>query len=155
MARNMQEQGYDAILFGADGFQSVDDFIVGAAGATEGAYVSAFAPDIHNLESSADVVARFTEEYGEFGTFGPPTYVATMVVLEAMQRAFDAGSLTREAVRDEVPNTNMETTVMGIPVAFDENGDVVGASFYIFQVQDGAFVYIPMESSEATPEASS
>ena len=65
----------------------IDDFIAGAAGATEGAYVSSFAPDIHSLEASADVVTRFSDEYGSFGTFGPPTYVATMVILEAIQRA--------------------------------------------------------------------
>src|SRR5690606_36365283 len=29
LARQLQEQGVDVILFGADGFQSVDDFIVG------------------------------------------------------------------------------------------------------------------------------
>jgi branched-chain amino acid transport system substrate-binding protein len=158
LARNMQEQGLTAILFGADGFQSTDDFIIGAAGATEGAYVSAFAPDIHELESSADVVARFTEEYGEFGTFGPPTYAAMMVVLEAIQRAADAGTLTREAVRDEVANTNVELSVMGGSLAFDENGDVLNAAFYIFQVQGDNFVFIPVESEMemmATPEAGS
>jgi branched-chain amino acid transport system substrate-binding protein len=151
IAKQMQEQGVTAILFGADGFQSVDDFIVGAAGAAEGAYVSAFAPDIHELESSADVVARFGEEYGEFGTFGPPTYAATMAVLEAIQRASDAGELSREAVRAEVANTNQELSVMGGPLAFDENGDVLNASFYIFQVQDDNFVFIP-PTSEETPE---
>jgi branched-chain amino acid transport system substrate-binding protein len=157
IARNMQEQGYDAILFGADGFQSVDDFILGAGGAAEGAYVSAFAPDIHELESSADVVTRFGEEYGEFGTFGPPSYAATMVILEAIQRASDAGDLSREAVRAEVANTNVELSVMGTPLAFDENGDVLNAQFYIFQVQGDNFVYLPVEgdaeSTEATPEA--
>ena len=155
LARQMQEQGVTAILFGADGFQSVDDFIIGAAGATEGAYVSAFAPDIHELESSADVVERFTEEYGEFGTFGPPTYAATMVILEAIQRASEAGELTREAVRDEVTATDSEMSVMGTPLAFDENGDVLDAQFYIFQVQGEEFVYIPVEQEEeeeATPE---
>jgi branched-chain amino acid transport system substrate-binding protein len=156
LGQAMQEQGYDAILFGADGFQSVDDFIIGAAGATEGAYVSAFAPDIHELEASADVVERFTEEYGEFGTFGPPSYTATMVVLEAIQRAYEADNLSREGVRDEVAATDMETTVMGTPLAFDENGDVLGAQFYIFQVQDDNFVYVPVMSDEmATPEAGS
>lgn len=151
LARNMQEQGYDAILFGADGFQSVADFIEGGAGATEGAYVSAFAPDIHSLESSADVVQRFTDEYGDFGTFGPPTYAAAMVVLEAIQRAYEGGDLSREAVRDEVANTDTETSVMGSPLAFDENGDVLNASFYIFQVQGDNFVYLPpMMSDEAS-----
>lgn len=153
LARAFQEQGSDVIVFGADGFQSVDDFIVGAAGATEGAYVSAFAPDISGLESSADVVARYTEEYGGFGTFGPPTYAAALVVLEAMQRAHEAGNLTREGVLAEVPNTNQEVSVLGNPIAFDENGDVAGASFYIFQVQGDAFVLIPQTVEEVTPEA--
>lgn len=145
-ARQMVEQGVDAVLFGADGFQSVDDFIVGSAGAAEGAYVSAFAPDIHELESSADVVARFTEEYGEFGTFGPPTYAATLAVLEAMWRASEAGDLSRAGVLAEVPNTAQELSVMGNPLAFDENGDVLNAAFYIFQVQGDNFVFIPVES---------
>lgn len=159
LARQMQEQGVEAILFGADGFQSVDDFIIGAAGATEGAYVSAFAPDIHELESSADVVERFTEEYGEFGTFGPPTYAATTVVLEAMQRAWEAGDLSRESVLAEVAETDQEISVLGGTLAFDENGDVLDASFYIFQVQGENFVYIPVEEemmepmAEETPEA--
>jgi branched-chain amino acid transport system substrate-binding protein len=151
LAKNMQEQGYDGILFGADGFQS-PDFTTAAAGATEGAYVSAFAPDIHSLEASADVVKRFGDEYGEFGTFGPPSYVATTVILEAIQRASDAGTLTREAVREEVAKTDMATTIMGTPLKFDENGDVLNASFYIFQVKDGAFVFVP-NATDATAEA--
>jgi branched-chain amino acid transport system substrate-binding protein len=158
-AQQLQEQGVDVILFGADGFFSVDDFIAGAAGATEGAYVSAFAPDIHELESSADVVARFTEEYGEFGTFGPPTYAATMVVLEAIWRASEAGELSRAAVRNEVAATDQELSVLGGPLAFDENGDVLDAQFYIFQVQGDNFVLVPTTSDsevemvepEATP----
>lgn len=159
LARQLQEQGSDVILFGADGFYTVDDFIAGAAGATEGAYVSSFAPDISGLESSADVVARYTEQYGDFGTFGPPTYAAAMVILEAMQRAFEAGNLTREGVLAEVANTDQELSILGIPLAFDENGDVLNASFYIFQVQGDDFVLIPTAPEdgemmeEATPEA--
>jgi branched-chain amino acid transport system substrate-binding protein len=157
LARQLQEQGVEVTLMGADGFVSVDDFITGSGGATEGAYVSNFAPDIHDLESSAEIIARYTEEYGDFTAFGPPTYAATTVVLEAMQRAFEAGDLSREAVRDEVANTDQELSVMGGPLAFDENGDVLNASFYIFQVQGDAFVSIPFTPEamvEETPEAS-
>jgi ABC-type branched-subunit amino acid transport system substrate-binding protein len=155
LARQLQEQAVDVILFGADGFQSVDDFIVGSGGATEGAYVSNFAPDVRSVESSAEIVARYVEANDDsFTAFGPPTYAATLVVLEAMQRAFEAGDLSREAVRDEVANTNQEMSVLGIPLAFDENGDVLGASFYIFQVQGDNFVVIPTEPLvEETPEA--
>jgi branched-chain amino acid transport system substrate-binding protein len=153
LAKQMQEQGVTAVLFGADGFQSTDDFIKGAAGATEGAYVSSFAPDIHSLESSADVVKRFTDKYGEFGTFGPPSYAAATVILEAIQRASDAGNLTREAVRDEVAATDQATSVMGVPLAFDENGDVLNGASYIFQVQGDNFVYVPMATEMDMPMA--
>jgi branched-chain amino acid transport system substrate-binding protein len=150
LSMQLQEQGIDTIVFGADGFQS-GDFVAG--GANEGSYVSSFAPDIHGLESSAEAVARYEEEFGEFvTTFGPPTYAATTIVLEAMQRAFEAGDLSREAVLAEMANTNQEMSVLGIPISFDENHDIVGASFYIFQVQGGEFVLIPTEPAEATPE---
>lgn len=150
LAKALKEQNLDVILFGADGFQSEDDFIKGAAGATEGAYVSAFAPDIHNLESSADVVKRYTDEYGSFTNFGPPTYAATTVVLEAIKRASDAGTLTREAVRAEVAKTDQKESVMGTPIAFDENGDVMNASFFIFEVKDGKFTPVETPAGEAT-----
>jgi branched-chain amino acid transport system substrate-binding protein len=147
LATQMAEQGVDVQLLGADGFLS-SDFIEGAFGATEGAYVSAFAPDVTAIETSADVVERYTEAYGDFGTFGPPAYVATQVVLEAMQRAYEAnGELTRDAVRDEVANTDIEVSLLGGPMAFDENGDVLNAAFYMFQVQDEDFVFIPFESA--------
>jgi len=146
LAKQLQEAGINIILFGADGFYSVSDFIENAAGATENAFVSTFAPDIHNLESAADVVTRYTQEYGEFGMFGPPIYVATMVVLEAMQRAYEGGSLTRETVRAEVARTNMESTIMGVPMAFDNNGDIKNAAFFIAQVKGDHFEFVLVTS---------
>lgn len=149
LATALLEQGSAVVLFGADGFYSPDDFIASAAGATEGAYVSSFAPDISGIETSADVVARYTETYGEFGTFGPPTYVAAQVVLEAMARAYAAnGELTREAVAAEVANTSIELTILGGPLAFAENGDVLDAEFYIFQVQGDSFVLMTTSGDE-------
>lgn len=156
LARQLQEQGVDVILVGGDGFLNVADFITGSGGATEGTYVSNFAPDVRTVETSAEIVARYVEANDDnFTAFGPPTYAATLVVLEAMQHAFEAGDLSRAAVRDEVANTNQELSVLGIPMAFDENGDVLGASFYIYQVQGDQFVVVPFTPPvEETPEAS-
>ena len=42
-------QGVKATIFGSDGLFSAKDFIDAAAGATEGAYVSNFAPDIKSI----------------------------------------------------------------------------------------------------------
>ena len=142
MATQLQEQGIDIIFFGADGFNNQQEFIDDAAGTTEGAYVSVFAPDVRAVPGAEDIVARYVAKYDDkFSAFGPPAYVATQVILEAMQRDFEAnGELTRAGVHDEVAKTNMETSLLGTPIAFDENGDVLNASFFIFRVQDGAFV---------------
>jgi ABC-type branched-subunit amino acid transport system substrate-binding protein len=69
------------------------------------------------------------------------------VVLEAMKRAFEGGKLTREAVRDEVAKTNQKLSILGGPLAFDKNGDVQGAQFYIFQVKGDKFVLVPNPAS--------
>jgi len=157
LAKALQEQSLTASVFGGDGFLNVADFITGAAGATEGDYVSNFAPDIHTVESSADAVKAYTAQYnGDFTAFGPPSYAAATAILEAIQRASDAGTLTRAAVRDEVAKTDQAVSILGTPLSFDENGDVKGASFYIYQVKGDNFVSIPNPSAsmpEMTPEA--
>ena len=154
IAKQMQEQGVSATLFGADGDFSPDDFIKAAAGATDGAYVSFFAPDIHGIDADKDIVATYQKQYGTFGSFGGPSYAATTVLLEAIQRASQAGAPTRVSVLAEVAKTNDPTSLLGIPIKFDAKGDIVGASFFIFQVQKGAFVLLPNASSmAATPSA--
>ncbi len=161
LAQALKEQNLTASVFGGDGFLNVADFITGASGATEGSYVSNFAPDIRGVESSADAVQRYTDQYNaDFTAFGPPSYAAATVILEAIQRASDAGNLTREAVRDEVAKTDQAVSILGTPLSFDENGDVKGAQFYIYQVQGDNFVSVPNPSSEEmmpemTPEPTS
>lgn len=96
----------------------------------------------------------YTAQYsGDFTAFGPPSYAAATVILEAIQRASDAGTLTRAAVRDEVAKTDQAVSILGTPLSFDENGDVKGAQFYIYQVKGDNFVSVPNPASEATPEA--
>jgi|GEM_PF-153864 len=138
-AKQLAEQGVTATLFGADGLYDATNFIEGAAGATDGAFVSFFAPDVSAVEAAKPVVEAYTAKYGNVGPFGAPTYVATMVALEAVYRAEQAGALSREAVLAELPKTNMETSILGIPITFDAKGDLQNASFFLFQVKDGAF----------------
>jgi len=93
--KQMREQGVTATLMGGDGFNSPDLI---ADGANEGSFVSNFAPDINGVPEAADVIKAYQEQYGDFGSFGPPTYVAAQVVLEAVSNAMKAGALTREAL---------------------------------------------------------
>jgi branched-chain amino acid transport system substrate-binding protein len=135
IAKQMQELGVEADLLGSDGQFSPSDFIAGAEGATEGAYVSQFAPDVHYIPEAADAVAAFEDQYGEFGAYGPPAYESMAVMLDAIQRAYEAdGEVTREGVVREVAATEDRPGILGFDVTFDEKGDATGAAFYIFEV---------------------
>jgi branched-chain amino acid transport system substrate-binding protein len=133
----LAEQGKDAVIFGSDGLFSPDDFKIA------GSYVSSFAPDITGLDDPAiqELATAFEEEYGDFGTFGPPTYAATTVVMEAATAVCEGGEEpTREAILEQMPETNLEESILGQPITFTENGDIEDATFFIFQVaEDGSY----------------
>jgi branched-chain amino acid transport system substrate-binding protein len=133
----LAEQGKDAVIFGSDGLFSPDDFKVA------GSYVSSFAPDITGLDDPEiqELATAFEEEYGDFGTFGPPTYAATTVVMEAATAVCESGEeLSREAILEQMPETSLEESILGQPIRFTENGDIEDATFFTFQVaEDGSY----------------
>src|ERR671921_616781 len=133
VGKQMQEQGKNAVIFGSDGLFSPDDFSI------EGSYVSAFAPDITSIPESKKVSDAYTKEYGEFGTFGPPTYAAMEVVANAILAACKDGDPSREAVNEQVRNVEIPESLLGQPIKFDANGDLVNAKFFIFRVKKGNF----------------
>ena len=136
----LAEQGKDAVIFGSDGLFSPDDFSLA------GSYVSSFAPDITGLDDPAiqELAAAYEEEYGDFGTFGPPTFAAATVIMEAATSVCEGGEEpTREAVLAAVDETNLEETILGQPIVFDEKGDIQDAQFFIFQIgEDGSYELI-------------
>ena len=136
----LEEQGKDVVIFGSDGLFSPDDFSIA------GSYVSSFAPDITGLEDAAiqELVTAFEAEYGDFGTFGPPTFAATTVVMEAaMAVCQGGGEPTREAILEQMGQTNLAESILGQPIAFTEDGDIQDATFFIFQVQDdGSYLLV-------------
>ncbi|HWN21092.1 MAG TPA: branched-chain amino acid ABC transporter substrate-binding protein [Gaiellaceae bacterium] len=135
--QQLKEQGKDAVIFGSDGLFSPDDFTI------DGSFVSSFAPDITSIESSADLVAAYTAEYGDFGTFGPPTYAAANVILTAMNDLCgEGGELTREAIVEQIGETSIPESILGGGLAFDENGDPQGAEFYIFTIEGGEYTLV-------------
>jgi branched-chain amino acid transport system substrate-binding protein len=133
LGKQMQEQGKDAVIFGSDGLFSPDDFSI------EGSYVSAFAPDITSIPESRDIASTYEQEYGEFGTFGPPTYAAMEVVANAIMAACEEGEPSREAVAEQIRQVEIPDSLLGQPIRFDENGDLVNAKFFIFRVEKGNF----------------
>jgi len=140
IAKQMQELGVKAHLVGSDGQFSPSDFIAGAEGATEGAYVSQFAPDVHYIPEAESAWKAYEVQYGEFGAYGPPTYESMAILLDAIKRAFDEdGQITRENVLREVKATRDRLGILGFKVTFNEKGDATGAAFYIFKVVEDHF----------------
>src|SRR6266536_1136855 len=135
-SQQLSEQGGKAVIFGSDGLFSPSDF------KTDGSYVSAFAPDIKAIPADADLVSAFSAKYGEFGTFGPPTYAATQVVLTAMNEACKAGKLDRKSVVDKLKTTSIANSILGGTLKFDAKGDVDGGKFYIFRIQGGKYTLV-------------
>jgi branched-chain amino acid transport system substrate-binding protein len=131
--KQMAEQGKDATLFGSDGLFSPEDFNI------DGSYVSSFAPDIKAIPEDKAIADAFQKQYGDFGTFGPPTYAAATVAATAIQAACKEGDPTREKVADQVRRTNLPSSILGQPIKFTDNGDLEGAKFFIFQVKDKNF----------------
>jgi branched-chain amino acid transport system substrate-binding protein len=131
----LEEQGKEARIFGSDGLYSPDDFKI------DGSFVSSFAPDITSVPASEQIASGYRSKYGTFGTFGPPVYVASQVVMEAAKQVCSGGSNdpSREQIADAVRKVSLPETILGQPVAFEANGDVRGAEFFIFEVKDGKF----------------
>jgi branched-chain amino acid transport system substrate-binding protein len=81
---------------------------------------------------------------GKSELFGAPTYVATQVVAEAVNRACKNGTATRAEVRAQIKKTNIsvKTSLLGLPLRFDRHGDMVKRPFGIYHSVNGVFVRV-------------
>ena len=146
VAANAQQFGKDlaqehknAVIFGTDGLFSPSAFT------STGSYVSSFGPDITAMPADAAIAALAKAKYGSFGTFGPPVYAATHVVDEAIASVCKSGQTpTRANVLAAIKNTSEATTILGQPIQFDSNGDVVHGKFFLFKINSaGKYQLIP------------
>ena len=134
-AQQLLEQGKRAKVFGGDGANSPDQFKVA------GSYVSNFAPDISGIASSRALIAGWKKDNprATLGSFGPPSYLAVEVALNAIKKACDAGKGTIQNRRDivkHVKKINLKTSILGGPFRFStKSNDPLNAKFYIFQIQ--------------------
>ncbi len=141
MAAQLQEQGYQGLYFLADGGFDIS-WVETAGAAAEGTYLSFFAPDPHFVPQAREITTRYQAQYGDFGAFGGPAALSANIALEAIERCFNADTLTRACVVDEIAATNKADSILGIPVSFGEGNQIEGGKFFIFQVQDGNFVLV-------------
>ena len=123
-------------LFGGDGVFDPARFVV------NGAYVSFFAPDISTLKPQPGLVTYFRRRWGDTGPFGPPNWVAAQVLVKAIDRACKDRRASRSEVRKLVAETRFRRTILGMPLAFTRNGDVVGARFAVYRIVNGRYVTV-------------
>src|SRR4051812_12250425 len=136
---NLKEQNKNAVIFGTDGLYSPDQFKIA------GSYVSSFAPDITGVPGDEEIVKVAKEKYGTFGTFGPGTYAAAHVVNEAIAAVCKAGETpSRKNVLEQIKQTNLPESILGQPIKFDEKGDLIGAKFFLFKLdENGMYALVP------------
>jgi branched-chain amino acid transport system substrate-binding protein len=128
---------------GTDGQFDLKQFVQGAQGAAEGAYVSNIAPDINSLPAaSKDFVTRYTARYKDLGPFDATAYDAAGALMTAIKSApVKNGKIDRADVSARLASQTYRG-VLGIPVHFDGKGDVQGVGIFVFQVKSGAFVQV-------------
>jgi branched-chain amino acid transport system substrate-binding protein len=133
-ANQLRLQGKRAIVFGSDGTYSPDQFKP-----TLG-YASSFAPDLHFVPAKRAIVAAYNRfsHNRTFGTFGPPSYMATLVVANAIKKACANGKATRVEVLANVKRTSLPS-ILGGTLKFTATGDVRGAKFFVFRITNGTY----------------
>jgi len=137
--KDLAQEHKNAVIFGTDGLFSPGTFEI------TGSYVSSFGPDITAIPADAAIAALAKAKYGSFGTFGPPVYAATHVIDEAIASVCKSGQTpTRANVLAAIKTTNEATTILGQPISFDSNGDVVNGKFFLFKITStGKYQLIP------------
>jgi branched-chain amino acid transport system substrate-binding protein len=136
-AQQLQAQGKTAIAFGSDGTFDSSKFTV------NGSYISFFAPDVTTIPADASIVKAFHKQYpGATSPFGAPNYVLAQAYANAVTTACKDGKGSRAEVRKDFAKVSLPNTILGGPVRFTAKGDVAGAKFHIFKIEDGKYVTI-------------
>jgi branched-chain amino acid transport system substrate-binding protein len=133
-AQQLIEQGKKAKVFGGDGSNDPSAF------KQPGSYVSNFAPDITGIAADKVLVAGWKKDNPgkAVGSFGPPSYGATQVALNAIALACKAGhgTATRQAVLQNIKKVKINNWILGGSLRWStKTNDPLNAKFYIFQIQ--------------------
>jgi ABC-type branched-subunit amino acid transport system substrate-binding protein len=123
-------------VFGSDGTFDSSKFNA------NGSYISFFAPDVTTLDAAKDTVAAFNKQFpGGTSPFGAPNYVLAQAYAEAISSVCkDGNEPTRDNVRAALAKVDLSDTLLGTPISFTANGDVAGAKFHIFKIENGKYV---------------
>jgi branched-chain amino acid transport system substrate-binding protein len=134
-AQQLLEQGKKAKVFGSDGSNDPTAFKV------PGSYVSNFAPDITGIPADKGLINGWKNDNPgkSVGSFGPPAYGATQVLLNAIKKACVADHGVIKQKRDvlrQMKKVRINNWILGGSFRFStKSNDPLNAKFYIFQIQ--------------------
>jgi branched-chain amino acid transport system substrate-binding protein len=133
-AQQLIEQGKKAHVFGGDGSNDPSQFKV------PGSYVSNFAPDITGIPADKAIVAGWKKDNPgkTVGSFGPPSYGAAQIALNAIHLAClqGHGTVSRASVFHNFKKVRINNWILGGSFRFStKTNDPLNAKFYIFQIQ--------------------
>ena len=133
-AQQLIEQGKKAKVFGGDGSNDPSAF------KAPGSYVSNFAPDITGIAADKAIIAGWKKDNPgkAVGSFGPPSYGAAQVALNAIKLACKAGHGTIEPPGRAAQHQEGEDQELDPRRHFrwsTKSNDPLNAKFYIFQIQ--------------------
>ncbi len=111
----------------------------------QGAYVASPGPDIAQLPTEASSVQRIRRSVPAFGIAGPLAYAATHVLDQAIARVCKAGHLpSRSDVLAAIRNTAEATSILGRPIRFQANGELVDPRWFLFRIDSaGRYRLVP------------
>ena len=138
--QQLREQGKRPIMFGSDGLDA-SEWINTA----DRQYYASFAPDVRSSKAAGvqALLKMYRAKYGDFkSNFGPPMYVATQVVLQAVKKSCANGTATRAEVIGQLRKVKFNNSILGIPIGFTATGDLVGGRFFIFQIRNKKGVFV-------------
>jgi branched-chain amino acid transport system substrate-binding protein len=134
-AQQLLEQGKKAKVFGGDGSNDASQFKV------PGSYVSNFAPDITGIAADKAIIAGWKKDNKgkPVGSFGPPSYGAVQVVLNAIKKACVADNGVLKQRRDvlrQMKKVTIKNWILGGSFRWStKSNDPLNAKFYIFKIQ--------------------
>ncbi len=108
-------------------------------------YVSSFSVNAHTYAPDQAITKQYEATYGTnfTGEFGPPSYVAAQVIMTAADSLCAAHKpVTRTAMLASIRKVRIAHSIIGRPIAFDRNGDLINGRFYIYKLVNGNYQLI-------------
>ncbi len=143
IAKQMKSMGFQVQMMGADGTHD-GELMTAAGGATEGMYSTVLGPLPETLDSAKPFLDKYIAKYQVTSAFTAQSYEATNVLLEAIKSVGVVdGKIDRAAVNAALSASNY-TGILGFPIAFTPEGDLVGGGITVLQVKGSDFVPVKM-----------